>query len=213
VGAEDFLVSGSNRAAVDLVDRWPDWSNPVFVVEGPERSGKSHLVQVWRHRSDAAVLSAGALSDESIHRVAEANAIAVEDIDRGISDQRVLFHLLNLTRERRGTMLVTSRCPPGDIEIALPDLRSRLRAAPVVSIGAPDEGLLKAVLIKLFADRQLMIEPHVVDHIALHMERSIAGAERVVDAADRLALMRGRRVSRPLAAEALQSVAHDRDGE
>lgn len=213
LGAEDFLVSGSNRAAVDLVDRWPDWSHPAAVVAGAARTGKSHLVHVWQLRSGAEILSAQELTDASVARFEDAAALAVEDIDRGIADERVLFHLMNLARERRRTILLTSRAMPGELEIKLPDLRSRLRAAPVVAIDVPDDNLLKAVLIKLFTDRQLVIEPHVVNHIALHMERSIGSAEEVVAAADRMALALGRRVSRAVAAEALRSVAQTHDAD
>jgi chromosomal replication initiation ATPase DnaA len=212
LGAEDFLVSGSNQAALALVDRWPDWPAQAAIVAGPERSGKSHLVHVWQLKSGAAILSAQDLADASVATAETSPALAVEDIDRGIGDERVLFHLLNLARETRRSILLTSRARTGDIEVKLPDLRSRLRAAPLVEIEPPDEALLKAVLVKLFADRQLAIEPHVVNHLALHMERSIGAAERTVAAADRLALSRGRRVTRALAAEALGIVDETRPG-
>lgn len=213
LGAEDFLVSGSNDAAVGHIDAWPHWSHPAAVVSGPARSGKSHLAHVWQLRSGAALLSASELSDGAVALLERAGAICVEDIDRGIANERVLFHLLNLVREQGRSILMTTRALPGEISITLPDLRSRLRASPVVRIEAPDEALLKAVLVKLFADRQLVIEPHVIDHLARHVDRSIEAAERVVAAADHLALSRGRRVTRALAAEALQSVAEALDGE
>jgi chromosomal replication initiation ATPase DnaA len=103
-------------------------------------------------------------------------------------------------------MLLTSRKAPGEISIGLPDLRSRLRALPIVRIEAPDEGLLKAVLVKLFADRQLQVEPHVVAFLALHMERSMEAASRVVAATDHLSLAMRRKVTRAVAAEALASL-------
>ncbi|MGQ0672326.1 MAG: hypothetical protein ACT4N2_05530 [Hyphomicrobium sp.] len=206
-GAEDFLISSSNRSAIEVVDRWPDWAHPVSVVCGPERSGKSHLVHVWQLRSGAAILSAQDLSEASVTLIEQGAHLAVEDIDRGIADERILFHLINLARERKRTILFTSRLRPGDLEVRLPDLRSRLRAAPVIEIEAPDTALLKAVLIKLFADRQLPVEPHVVNHLALHLERSFSAADQVVAEADRLALSLGRRVTRAVAAAALRSVA------
>lgn len=209
-GVEDFLVSQSNEAAVGMVDRWPDWAHPALVVSGPERSGKSHLVHVWRLKSGAAVLEAECLGEASIAAAQEAPALAVENIDRGIGEERILFHLMNLARERKRSILLTSRRLPGEIEIALPDLRSRLRAAPLVAIAPPDDALLKAVLVKLFADRQLTIEPHVINHICLHMERSMAAAEQVVVETDRLALALGRRVTRVIAAEVLRQVSQAR---
>lgn len=208
LGAEDFLVSASNEAAVALVEQWPRWPRPSIGIIGPEGAGKSHLVNVWRSRSGAEAVAAQQLSEAAVTLFEETRVLAVEDIDQGIADQRILFHLLNLAREKAGSLLITSRVAPGEIEITLPDLRSRLRALPLVSIEPPDETLLKSVLVKLFADRQLAVEPHVVNHLALHMERSMEAANRVVAAVDRLALARQRKVTRVIASEALAAVAN-----
>lgn len=211
LGAEDFFVSRSNAQAAALVDAWPGWSAPAAVIAGPMGSGKSHLAHVWRARSGAVEIAASAVRESDLARLEESHALAVEDLDRGIGDERVLFHALNLTREKGYSMFLTSRVAPGELVVALPDLRSRLRALPVVVIEPPDEALLKAVLVKLFADRQLAVEPHVINHIALHMDRSMAVASRVVEEADRLALARKSGVSRALAAEALAAVSQARD--
>ncbi len=206
LGAEDFLVSGSNEAAIELIDRWPDWPHPACVVVGPKGAGKSHLANVWRLRSSAGIAAAAALTDASVAHLHDGGALAVEDLDRGIADEQALFHLLNRARESRLSVLLTSRQAPGDLEVRIPDLRSRLRALPVVALEAPDEALLKAVLVKLFCDRQLTVEPAVIEYLSLRMERSMAAASRVVAAIDRLALAKHRKVTRPLAAEALASL-------
>ncbi len=201
LGAEDFLVSASNQAAADMVDRWPEWPLASIMVVAPARAGKTHLANVWRLKSGAARLKAAALSEDD---VARANgALLVEDLHDGVANERVLFHLLNLVREHRLSMLLTSRVPPGELDVRLPDLRSRLRALPLVSIARPDEGLLKAVLVKHFSDRQLAVEPHVISHLALHMERSMEAAADIVAEIDRLAMASHRKVTRALAAEAL----------
>ena len=171
--AEDFLVSRSNAAAVDLVDRWPGWVLPAALVVGPAGAGKSHLANVWRLRSQAQLIAAARLDETAVSGFEELRTLAVEDIDRGIGSEQVLFHLLNLAREKAGSILLTSRVAPGEIDIRLPDLRSRLRATPPVLIEAPDEDLIRSVLVKLFADRQLTVEPHVVAYLALHMDRSM----------------------------------------
>lgn len=202
-GVEDFLVSACNAAAVAMIDRWPDWAHPAVVVVGPQGSGKSHLINVWRERSGAERLDARTLQEAAMHRLPSARALAVEDVDQGIGNEQVLFHLLNLARERGLFLLLTGRIPPGEWTVALPDLRSRLRALPIAEIATPDEPLLKALLVKLFGDRQLSVEPHVIAFLALHMERSAEAATRIVAEIDRLALMSHRRVTRALAADAL----------
>lgn len=209
VGAEDFLVSGCNATAVAMIDRWPDWPSPAVAVAGPAGSGKSHLVNVWRTKSGADGLDAPSLGENAVVRLERAGALAVEHLEQGIGNERVLFHMLNLAREHKLSMLLTSRAAPGELGIDLPDLRSRVRAMPLVRIAAPDEALLKALLVKLFADRQLKVEPHVVVHLALHMERSTEAAAHVVAEVDRLALRSHRRVTRALAAEALARMRPD----
>jgi len=206
LGAEDFLVSGSNEVAVEMIDRWPDWPHWAAVVTGPAGAGKSHLAHVWRLKSGAAVESATALSEGAVDKLEQHAALVVEDIHRGIASERALFHLLNLAREHKLSILLTSQLPPGALSITVPDLRSRLRALPVVDISPPDDALLKAVLVKLFADRQLAVEPRVVNYLGRHMERSLGAATRVVAAADRLALERRAPVSVRLAREVLEAL-------
>jgi chromosomal replication initiation ATPase DnaA len=203
LGAEDFLVSRSNAAAVELVDRWPDWPHPAAVVIGTQGSGKTHLAHVWQLRSSAGLVAASDLRDAGVASLADGGALVVEDLDRGIAEEQALFHLLNRARESKLAVLLTSRVAPGDLSFAVPDLRSRMRALPVVEVQPPDEALLKSVLVKLFADRQLTVEPPVIEYLSLRMERSMEAANRLVATIDRLALAMHRKVTKPLAAEAL----------
>lgn len=212
-GAEDFLVSASNEAALAVVEAWPEWSHRAILVWGPERSGKSHLANVWSALSGATTVQAVSLNERTIATLEQDRTLVIEDIDQGIADERILFHLLNVAREKTGSIFLTARCAPGQIEISLPDLRSRLRALPLVKIEPPDDALLKGLLVKLFTDRQLAVEPHVVNYIALHMIRSTEVAARVVDAADRLSLAQRRKVTRTVAQHALEAVAAELEAE
>ncbi len=211
--AQDFLVSSSNAGAVDLVDGWPNWPLHAAIVVGPSGAGKSHLANVWRMRSQAAVLAAETLDETAVPIFEARRTLVVEDIDRGIGSEQVLFHLLNLAREKSGSLLMTSRVAPGEMVIGLPDLRSRLRAIPPVLIEPPDEALIRSVMVKLFADRQLVVEPHVVSYLALHMERSMAAATRLVADCDRLSLAMQRKVTRAVAAAALARESSEADEE
>ncbi len=203
LGAEDFFVGPSNQTALDLVDRWPDWPHWAAVVVGPARSGKSHLANVWRMRSNATRLRAGDVSEAAVAPLKSDRALLIENLETGVADERALFYLLNVAREEKLSILLTSRSAAGELDIALPDLRSRLRALPMVTIDPPDDILLKAVLVKHFADRQLQVEPHVVEHLALRMERSMEAAQQLVAEIDKRALATRRRVTRALAGEVL----------
>lgn len=204
-GAGDFLISGSNSAAAGLIASWPDWPQPSALLVGPPASGKSHLAAVWGAKTHAPSVSAGNLSDDTIALLQrdDVRALIIEDIDRGIGDQRILFHLLNHVRETKRHMLLTSAVAPGDLDIALPDLRSRLRALAMITIAEPDDALLGAVLVKLFGDRQLHVEPAVISYLIRHMDRSMESARTIVGDIDGLALQRQCKVTRATAAEAL----------
>jgi len=131
----------------------------------------------------------------------------VEDADRVGYDEQTLFHLLNLAREKRLFVLLTARVGPNRWDIDLPDLVSRLSAVPVTKIGAPDEALLRTVMLKQFADRQLAIDPKVLEFLALRIDRSLEAASAAVEAVDRAALASGRKISRQLVAAALEGTA------
>ena len=209
LGVEDFLVSSANAAAVAVIDGWPDWSHWAIVVTGPKGAGKSHLANVWRSRSNAVRIEAASFNEQALDQLRAAGALAVENLEAGIGDERALFHGLNLAREHKWSILLTSRVAPGDLDVSLADLRSRLRALPMVAIETPDHGLLQGLLVKLFEDRQLAVEPTVIAHLARHMDRSAEAAQRLVSIIDRRALETHRKVTRALASDALTELAKD----
>ncbi|MET0742723.1 MAG: DnaA/Hda family protein [Microvirga sp.] len=208
-GREDFLVSPSNEKAYGLVEAWPDWPDRILLLIGPPGSGKSHLASIWATDSRAWTVPAAEATADKVPHLVSNGALVIEDVDVGRRDEAALFHLLNLARERGGFVLMTCRLPPDRWGVQIPDLLSRLRLAPSVTLDPPDDALLKAVLVKLFIDRQLVVDTSVVDYIALRIERSLAKAEEVVTSLDREALSRGRRVSRAIAAEVLGAEASD----
>ncbi len=207
LGAEDFLVSDCNVAAVKLIDAWPEWTDHVQLLTGPAASGKTHLVRVWQERSSARVLEPENFDMAFIEDQPEGTPLVVEDADRAGYDEKALFHLLNLAREKRLFVLLTARDDPSRWGTALPDLLSRLNGVPAVDIGAPDEALLRTVMLKQFTDRQLDIDPKVLEYLALRIERSLAAAAAAVEAVDQAALASGRKINRQLVMETLKANA------
>jgi DnaA regulatory inactivator Hda len=210
LGREDFFVAAPNRLALAQIDRWPDWPGGRLALVGPAGAGKSHLVHVWAARAAAQILPSAGLVHFDLERLSPVGAIAVEDVDTiaalgpvaGTAEE-ALFHLYNRLARGGGSLLVTGRSRPASWTIRLPDLASRLSATIVAEVAPPDDALLAALLVKLFADRQLEVGPGVIDYLLARIDRSFEGARRVVDALDRGALARRRQVTIRLAAEIL----------
>lgn len=200
-GRDDLLVSDPLSAAVSIVDNWPNWPSPVVILAGPVGSGKSHLASIWREKAGAADIHPTAGGNAS--EIAASGPVLFEDADRRGFDDTALFHVINSVRQHGHHLLITSRLWPMSWPVELPDLRSRLKAATVVEIGEPDDELLAQVLVKLFADRQLFIDDRLVAYIVARMERSLDAAQKIVEKLDHLALARGTRITRALAAEVL----------
>lgn len=200
---DHFFVSGSNALALQTLDGWRDWPGRKLVLVGPEGAGKTHLAQVWAAETGGVVLPASAVQAATVADLAGRHVV-VEDADRLPRDEAALFHLHNVVTGT-GALLMTAQTPPRDWGLQLPDLISRMQAAPVVRLEAPDDGLLSAVLVKLFADRQVMVPPNLIPYLVSRMPRSVGAARALVAAMDAHALALGRPITRALAGEVLDS--------
>jgi chromosomal replication initiation ATPase DnaA len=193
-GIEDFMPAACNREALAWLERWPTWPAPALVLHGPPGCGKSHLARIWAARAGACRLDPADLPAGEIVPPA-----AVLDPAEPILDEVALLQLYNRLAERGAHLLLTARRPVAAWPIRLPDLGSRLRAAPAVAIGPPDDDLLAALLLKLFDDRQLEVSEGVIGYLIRHMERSFAAARAVVKALDADSLRQRRPVTVGLA--------------
>jgi chromosomal replication initiation ATPase DnaA len=197
---EDFLSGPCNAAAEKLIDSWPDWPASAVALVGPEGSGKTHLATIWATGSGARVISARALAEVAPRAALATGALVIEEAG-ATTDERALFHIINLAREERAFLLFTARTAPSTWPVTIPDVISRIRAIPVVVLDAPDDAVLRGVLVKLAADRQLGLDEAVVRYLSTHIERSFAAARVAVIRLDNEALRQGRPPSRALAAE------------
>lgn len=208
LAGDDFLAAPSNAEALAWIDRWPDWPGPVVAVFGPQACGKTHLARVFEASGARLMTSCGIAAADPVELAAAGKPLILEDAEKalgvgGESLEEMLFHLYNALKESGGGLLLTAETPPARWNLKLADLRSRLMTAPVAEIGPPDDAMIEAVLVKLFSDRQLKVEPDVVRYLAVRMERSFAAAARLVAAIDGMALGRRRNITVPLVREVL----------
>ncbi len=211
LGRDDFFVSPANRAAVAAIDGWADWPGQKMVLIGPAHSGKTHLAHVWATDAGAQVISARKLATETVAAlVTKTPRIAVEDIEQiaGNPDiEQALFHLHNLALAEGGRLLLTGQSDPATWPLSLPDLKSRVQGSALVALTPPDDALLAAVLVKLFADRQIDVAANVISYLAPRMERSFDTAGRLVTALDNAALEQRSPITRRLGAQILDNLS------
>lgn len=210
LGRDDFLVMPSNALAVEVIDSWPQWQAFAIALCGPPGSGKSHLCQVWRARSGAVEVDAEALKrHEPPELIGDATCCVADGIETAVQEspelQRRLFHLYNMMRERGGSLLISGREAPARWQCGLADLHSRLSTLPVFELGAPDDMLIEAVLVKMFSDRQLKLTPEVLRYILPRMERSFESARALVTAIDASSLEQRRDITIPLVRDVLET--------
>lgn len=207
----DFFVSPANALALAALDGWRSWPSRRMLLIGPQGAGKSHMAQIWAADTGAVLVSAAQIADANIPALAAKGAVCVEDAETIAAQagaEAALFHLHNLLGAS-GTLLITALSPPRDWGLRLPDLASRMQAAPLAHLSPPDDALLTAVLAKLFADRQLAISPNLIPYLVVRMDRSIAAARALVEALDARALSQHRAITRALAGEILETGASE----
>lgn len=201
-GRDDFFATEANAQAVSAIESWQDWPLNKLVLVGPAGAGKSHLARIWADVSGAQIVAASALKTG----VRIDGPVCVEDVhciaqDRAAEEN--LFHLHNIQGQQGYALLMTGLGSPMGWGIGLPDLASRIAGSHLVKLGAPDDGLLAAVLVKQCMDRQLPVEPGVVDYILRRVERSFHGVRTLVAQLDRLSLQRKKAVGQGMVRDAL----------
>lgn len=196
-------MAEANQEAVNCVRQWPMWSGRVTCFVGPRYSGKTHLAHLWQEESRAEFLNLKSYSLEGIaQKVMNHPFCIIEDLKEEDMNEKLLA-LYNLIQEQQGYLLITAHTPLSEMHTKIPDLASRLNAVPVIKIGAPDDELLKAVLIKRFSDQQLCVPATVIEFLLKHMERSYEGIEDVAQRLDQLSLQHKRNLTIPFVREIL----------
>ena len=191
MGRSDFFVSDANAAGVAGVEAWRDWPLSKMVLVGPAGSGKTHLTHVFCDQSGARLIAARDIGAFNPTDLAETQAIAIEDADQiagAHAAQEALFHLHNACAQRNVALLVTARSAPARWGLSLPDLDSRMQQAGQLTLAAPDDQLIAAVLDKLAADRQMALTPALLGYILPRIERSLAQARDFIARLDAEAL-------------------------
>jgi hypothetical protein len=176
----DFIVTAANEAIARHFQHWALWPVMATMLTGPRKSGRSLLGRIVAARTGGELIDPG------------------ED-----TDEEEIFHAWNRAQGTRRPLIIVVDAPPPTWHIALPDLRSRMMATPVVTMPEPDAELAAMIIEKLCHLRGLAASPELIRYLVPRIERSFLGIHRAVDALDELALQRRQALTVPLARLAL----------
>lgn len=205
LGPNDFFVSGANAQAFAMLMAPESWPDSKLVIVGPTGCGKSHLARIFQIQSSAQMIDAAALPADF---QPDAKTVIVEDMENlPATSQEAMFHLHNHLRNTGGRLLMTAQSAPSRWPLTLADLASRMQATSVTQIADPDDALLSALIMKLFADRQIMPRPALVQYLTTRIERSFSSAADIVSRLDKAALATGRKINKSLAADLLDNAS------
>ncbi|MFH7811045.1 MULTISPECIES: chromosomal replication initiator DnaA [Acetobacter] len=216
-GRSDFVAAPSNAAArawvldAEAPYRWPEGRMALW---GEGGTGKTHLLSIWAGRYGAPVMAGERLNEREVAALFSQGgfkAVALDNADC-VPSEHDLLHLINLVREHRMFLLMAGRLPPARWPAALPDLASRLRATSSVPLGQAEEDLLHRLLLRLLAERQIVVAPQVTEWLLRRLPRRASAVRDCVGALDQAAMASGGKVTRVLAASVLEGL-FARDGE
>ena len=197
----DFTVGEGNRVPLGHLRAYPNWPSPLALLVGPPKSGKSHLARIWAERAGARVVGPDQI--EAVARAGGMTPLVIEDVDRLTYDEEALFHVLNQSMRDHRAVLMTSREPVANWAYRTDDLLSQARLATHLLVTPPGDMELSQMFVKLFGDRQVVVDPRIVSYVVPRMERSPEEVVAMADLMDRMALARGTAITRSIAAEAL----------
>lgn len=198
----NFVITQSNRDAFEHITKWPEWTINNIVLFGDAGVGKSHLAHIWLKRSNGIKLDL----DEINTKIIEKNKnVLIEDIDGSQINHHNLFHLINLIREVEGFLLLTSKISPTSLVTKIPDLNSRIRSFSPVKINKPDDYLLEIMILKIFSDKNIMVDEKVIKFLLKRVERSIPGISMLIQKINEKSLEEKRPITVPLVSEVISS--------
>ena len=202
---DDFLVSKSNKEAYKLINKWPDWESRKIIIFGDSGTGKTHLSKIWQKKTSAIILNLNKFKKIKFDNFfLKKKKFIIENISNFFDKikkkdkenlEKNLLHFYNLIDEKRGYVVLTASIAPKFWGINLPDLKSRILSSTTVNIKKPDDELLSSVLVKLFIDKQILIDKKIIKFIVYRSERSFTSLQSLVNKIDELSLIKKKKIN------------------
>ena len=191
---ENFFVSTSNLEAFEILNSWPKWIKKFINLYGEKYSGKSHLARIFESKSTCLNISEKDFTEEILIKFKTKQSLIIEDYQNNISEN-LLYSLINIVEQENKYLLITSEKPINEFNYKLNDLVSRLNNFLYIKLGAPDDELIYALIVKNFSDRQITIDKKLIDYIIKRIDRSYESIFIFISKVDQLSLQKGKPIN------------------
>ena len=183
----DFYVSKSNFYAYNIIDKWPKWEKKILNIFGEKFSGKTHLANIFKSKTNALLINASKIDEEIFKKIKLFENIIIDDFEKNC-DEKLIYSIFNLADQDNKYMLINSLIPINEIEFKLPDMISRSKNCLSAKIESPDDDLIFAIILKNFSDRQIKIEKKIIEFIINRIDRSYSKIYEFIYKVDELSL-------------------------
>ena len=183
----DYYVSKSNFFAYSIIEKWPKWEKKIFNIYGEKFSGKTHLANIFKSKTNALFVKANEFNDDIFKKAKLFESIIIDNFDEK-HDEKLIYSIFNLIDQDNKYMLINSIIPISEINFKLPDMISRSKNCLSAKIENPDDDLIFAIILKNFSDRQIKVEKRIIEFIINRIDRSYSKIYEFIYKIDELSL-------------------------
>ena len=183
----DYYVSKSNYYAYNLIDKWPKWEKKILNISGEKFSGKTHLANIFKLKTNALFINANKINDEIFKKIKLFESVIIDNFSKE-HDEKLIYSIFNLVDQDNKYMLINSIIPINEIHFKLPDMISRSKNCLSAKIESPDDDLIFATILKNFSDRQIKVEKKIIEFIINRVDRTYSKIYEFIYKIDELSL-------------------------
>jgi len=192
---QDFFVSSNNFSAYKLVESWPNWPGKWLNIFGSKGSGKTHLAKILEKKIyKIKLIEAKNIKNELIKDLNNLDCLIIDNYDNNINE-KLLYSILNQSKQLENYILINSVFPIKSTNFNLEDLKSRIRSFLFIGIDLPTDDLLEVIITKTLSEKQVNINPKLLNFIINNVERSYEKMFKFLKDVDELSLSTGKSIN------------------
>tara|TARA_Y100001970_G_C14234823_1_gene861140 strand:- start:2057 stop:2713 length:657 start_codon:yes stop_codon:yes gene_type:complete len=190
----EFYVSSNNFAAYELIENYPNWPGRCVNIFGPSGCGKTHLTKILNERIKINLVDAKNLKSNFINSIESFDCSIIDNYENNI-DEKLLYSILNQTKQLEKNILITTKKPLKNIKVRLKDLQSRLKSFIELGISLPSDELLRVIISKYFSEKQILINKRNLEYILKNIDRSYDKVFKFIKEIDNISLSSGKSIN------------------